>query len=124
MQTAKRLGWVSATPSFKAPYQSSMEISHRAWFSLDEYTTLWKATQKRAKHPPNPKWKWECEQFHDYVLFLANTGLRPDEAARLEFRDVAIVDGDAPGERILEIDVRGKRGVGYCKSMPGAGAPV
>ena len=24
------------------------------------------------------------------------------------------------GGRILEIDVRGKRGVGYCKSMPGA----
>ena len=27
------------------------------------------------------------------------------------------------GERILEIEVRGKRGVGYCKSMPGAVKP-
>lgn len=34
---------------------------------------------------------------------MANTGLRPDE--------------------ILEIEVRGKRGVGYCKSMPGAVRP-
>jgi integrase len=54
---------------------------------------------------------------------MANTGLRPDEAGRLEFRDVVIVDDDATGERILEIDVRGKRGVGFCKSMPGAVRP-
>ena len=54
---------------------------------------------------------------------MANTGLRPDEAARLEFRDVAIVTDEATGERILEIEVRGKRGVGYCKSMNGAVMP-
>lgn len=33
-----------------------------------------------------------------------------------------VVDADT-GERILEIEVRGKRGVGYCKSMPGAVLP-
>jgi hypothetical protein len=60
---------------------------------------------------------------HDYVLFMANTGLRPDEAARLELRDVAAVDDEATGERILEIEVRGKRGVGHCKSMPRAVRP-
>jgi integrase len=54
---------------------------------------------------------------------MVNTGLRPDEASRLEFRDVAIVTDEATGERILEIEVRGKRGVGYCKSMPGAVRP-
>ena len=56
-------------------------------------------------------------------LFMANTGLRPDEAARLQFRDVTIVEDDATNERILEIEVRGKRGTGYCKSMPGAVLP-
>ena len=54
---------------------------------------------------------------------MVNTGLRPDEAARLEFRDVEIVIDDATDEEILEIEVRGKRGVGYCKSMPGAVMP-
>jgi integrase len=63
------------------------------------------------------------KQLHDYILFMANTGLRPDEAARLEFRDVAIVTDEATGERILEIEVRGKRGVGYCKSTTGAVVP-
>jgi integrase len=123
MQTAKRIGWIAAVPSYKAPYQASSKISHRAWFSLEEYRTLREATKKRAKQPPNPKWKWECEQLHDYILFMSNTGLRPDEARRLEFRDVVIVDDDDTEERILEIDVRGKRGVGYCKSMPGAVRP-
>ena len=54
---------------------------------------------------------------------MANTGLRPDEAKNLQHRDVAIVEDDATGERILEIEVRGKRGVGYCKSMPSAVRP-
>lgn len=144
MKTAKRKGWITHVPSFSAPYKASGKISHRAWFSQDEYRKLWRATQERAKRPPNPKWKWECEQLHDYVLFLANTGLRPDEAARLEFRDVTITLDDEPIEvadlddfnalierckaqaapgPILEIDVRGKRGVGFCKSMPGAVRP-
>jgi integrase len=54
---------------------------------------------------------------------MANTGLRPDEAARLQFRDVTVVNDEATQERILEIEVRGKRGTGYCKSMPGAVIP-
>jgi integrase len=73
--------------------------------------------------PPKPRWKWVCEELHDYVLFMVNTGLRPDEARRLEFRDVEIVEDKSTGETILEISVRGKRGVGYCKSMPGAVLP-
>jgi integrase len=54
---------------------------------------------------------------------MVNTGLRPDEALRLEYRDVAIETDEATRERILVIEVRGKRGVGYCKSMPGAVQP-
>jgi integrase len=69
------------------------------------------------------RYKWESEQLHDYVLFAANTGLRPDEAWRLQFRDVTIVEDDASGQTILEIEVRGKRGVGYCKSMSGSVRP-
>jgi hypothetical protein len=55
---------------------------------------------------------------------MANTGLRPDEGTHLQYRDVSIVVDDDTGERILEIEVRGKRGVGHCKSMPGAVQPI
>jgi integrase len=60
---------------------------------------------------------------HDYVLFMGNTGLRPDEAANLEIRDVVVVDDYATRKTILEIDVRGKVGTGYAKSMDGAVYP-
>jgi len=123
LKTANRQGWLPYLPDLSAPYKSSGKIGHRAWFSPEEYKRLYEATRKRAKNPKNERWKAACENLHDYVLFMANTGLRPDEAARLEFRDVAIVTDEATGERILEIEVRGKRGVGYCKSMTGAVIP-
>ena len=83
-----------------------------------------KALRSERAHEPKKKgFNWEAEQLHDYVFFAVNTGLRPDEAWRLEFPDVTIVDDEDLGKPILEIEVRGKRGVGYCKSMPGAVRP-
>jgi len=123
LKAANRHGWISYIPDLSPPYKMSGKITHRAWFSPSEYKQLYEATRERAKNPINPRWRKACEQMHDYVLFMANTGLRPDEASRLQFRDVAIVTDEATGERILEIEVRGKRGVGFCKSMTGAVLP-
>ena len=123
LKTAIRYGWIDHLPDLSEPYRSSPKISHRAWFSPDEYRRLCEATRKRAHEPKQARFKWESEQLHDYVLSSANTGLRPDEARRLQFRDVTIVVDEGTGQTILEIEVRGKRGVGYCKSMPGAVRP-
>jgi len=123
LKTALRHGWLDRLPDLSEPYRSSPKISHRAWFSPEEYKKLYEATRKRAHEPKQERFRWESEQLHDYVLFAVNTGLRPDEAWRLQFRDVAVVEDEATGKTILEIEVRGKRGVGYCKSMPGAVRP-
>ena len=123
LKTANHKGWIVALPDMTAPYKTSGKLEHRAWFSAEEYKMLYEATRERAKNPPKPRWREVCETFHDYVLFMGNTGLRPDESARLQLRDVKIVNDDSSGERILEIEVRGKRGVGFCKSMPGAILP-
>ncbi|MBI1198923.1 MAG: site-specific integrase [Phenylobacterium sp.] len=123
LKTASRNGWINGLPDMSAPYKASGKISHRAWFSPEEYARFFKAVLKRAQAPKRDRWKGECEQFLDYVVFMVNTGLRPDEASRLEYRDVSIVVDDDTGERILVIEVRGKRGVGYCKSMPEAVEP-
>jgi integrase len=123
LKSAVRNGWLDHMPDLSEPYRTSEKISHRAWFSPEEYKQLYEATRRRVEHPPKPRWKSSCEQAHDYVLFMANTGLRPDEAARLEFRDVSIVNDDATKQTILEIKVRGKRGTGYCKSTTGAVVP-
>lgn len=123
LKTAERHGWLPFVPNISPPYKTSGKITHRAWFSPTEYKQLYEATRERAKNPKKERWRKECENLHDFVLFMVNTGLRPDEALRLEYRDVAIVTDEATRERILEIEVRGKRGVGYCKSMPGAVTP-
>jgi integrase len=122
-KTALRHGWIDHLPDLSEPYRSSPKISHRAWFSPEEYKQLYEATRKRAHDPKQPRFRWEAEQLHDYVLFSANTGLRPDEAMRLQFRDVTVVEDEGSGQTILEIEVRGKRGVGYCKSTAGAVHP-
>jgi hypothetical protein len=105
----------------RPPIERKGENRRRAWFSPAEYKQLYEGERLRAAYSPKPRWKPECKKFRDYVL-MANTGLRPDEAARLQYRDVQIV-ADPSGETILEIEVRGKRGVGYCKSIAGAVTP-
>jgi integrase len=125
LKTALRHGWLAALPDMSTPYKTSGKITHRAWFSPEEYKKLYEATRRRANHSLHNRgrWKWECEQLHDYVLFMANTGLRPDEVRRLEFRDVQIVKEHGIKDPLLHIEVRGKRGVGFCKSTAEAVHP-
>jgi integrase len=123
LKTANRKGWIVALPDMTAPYKTSGKISHRAWFSPDEYKLLYKATGERAKNPKKERWRTACEDMHDFVLFMVNSGLRPDEALHIQKRDIEIEQDGPNNERILHIAVRGKRGVGYCKTMPGAVLP-
>lgn len=123
LKSAKAHEWIESMPDLSDPYRRRTKVEHRPWFTPKEYKQLYEATRLNAKNPKQEVLRWYAEQLHDYVLFMANTGLRPDEAILQEFRDVEIVYDDFSGEKILEIEVRGKRGVGYCKSMPGAVRP-
>jgi integrase len=123
LKTAIRHNWLSYLHDFSPPYRTQGKIVHRPWFSPEEYKQLYTATRQYAHDSSGTHYQWNAEQVHDYVLFLANTGLRPDEAKNLQHRDVTIAKDHATGERILEIEVRGKRGVGFCKSMPSAVLP-
>lgn len=123
IKTAIRHGWLEHLPDFSPPFRSAGKISHRAWFSPEEYKTLYEASRARVRKNKGTGRQWASEQLHDYILFMANTGLRPDEANTLEFRDVEIVEDEATDETILLISVRVKRGVGYCKSMTNAVRP-
>lgn len=123
LKAAVRHGWTPHLPDLSAPYKTSGKVSHRAWFSPDEYKALYTATRENARQAAGTRNAVAAEELHDKVLFLANTGIRPDEARQLQYRDVAVVNDEATGEEILEIEVRGKRGVGYCKSMTGAVRP-
>lgn len=124
LKHAEGMGWLSHLPNLEMPYKSQTKRERRAWFSPEEYKQLYTATgRKAASGSARRGYQERYQELHDLVLFMANTGLRPDEALRLEFRDVAIEKDYATKQTILVIDVRGKTGTGYCKSMPGAVFP-
>lgn len=124
LKAAQRCGWLDRLPDLSFQFGKPGKIVRRAWFSPEEYKRLYEATRKAAQTYTHPRPLNAALRLHDYVLFMCNTGLRPDEAGRLEYRDVTIVDDADSGETILEIEVnQGKRGFGYCKSMPGAVHP-
>lgn len=123
LKQAEGMGWLSHLPSLAMPYMTQGKRERRAWFSPEEYKQLYTATGKKAAEGGRRGWQERYADLHDFVLFMANTGLRPDEALRLEFRDVVVEKDYATKQTILVIDVRGKTGVGYCKSLPGAVHP-
>lgn len=123
LKAAVRHGWLQHLPDLSQPYKSSGKVAHRAWFSPDEYKRLYEATRQNMRKAKGKHYEKVAAQLHDKVLFMANTGIRPDEANWLEYRDIEIVKDEPTGETILEIEVRGKRGVGYCKSTTGAVRP-
>jgi integrase len=117
LKHAEGLGWISFVPSLSTAYMTQTKKGRRAWFDPDEYTQLREATRRRITEGKRRGWKEKYEDLHDFVVFMANTGLRPDEAWNLEFRDVKVEKDYGSKETILVIDVRGKTGTGYCKSM-------
>ena len=123
LKYAEDQGWIPYVPNLSTPYMTQPKKGHRAWFSPEEYDQLHKATRKRITEGKRPGWQSRYEDLHDFVLIMANTGLRPDEAWKLEFRDVHIEEDYATKETLLVIDVRGKTGTGYCKSMANAVYP-
>ena len=120
LNTAIRHGWLDRLPNLSPAFRGKKKVEFRPWFSPAEYKQLYLAARDYARRPFHGHQQWNAQQVYDYILFLANTGLRPDEAKNLQHRDVEIVHDHATGERILELEVRGKRGRGHCKSMPGA----
>ena len=122
LKCANRHNMLSTMPDMSAPYQKAEKVSHRGWFSNPEYKVLYKAARAKVERSEK-RWKYNAEQFLDYILIMANTGLRPDEAKRLQYRDVEIAIDQETQETILIIAVRGKRGVGYCKSTANAVFP-
>lgn len=120
LKAANRRRWLDQLPDLSAPFRGSSKVSHRAWLAPNDYKLLYTTTRQNAHaRGASPA----AQDLHDYVLFMVNTGLRPDEASHIEYRDVAVVIDEATTDQILEIAVRGKRGVGWCKSMPGAVLP-
>jgi integrase len=93
LKDAVRRETLGHLPDLSMPYRKQGKVEHRPWFSPEEYKKLYTATRAYAKEPHHDTYKWNAEQLHDYVLVMANTGLRPDEAQpeNLPHQDVSII---------------------------------
>jgi len=84
-------GWIKTAPKIDN-ISERLTRRRRRHFTFDEYRKLYKTAQKRIRElKDNPLTKRQYEQrklLLDYIILLANTGLRVDEAKTLIWRNV------------------------------------
>ena len=81
----------------------------RPTFTVAEYWQIIKGMRKGIKETKNKEWKYTKELLRDYVLILANSGMRVGEANNLQDADV-VEFKDELGRRNYMFSVRGKTG--------------
>jgi integrase len=81
----------------------------RPAFEITEYRRLWRTMYKRIRDAKDERTRRSRELLRDYVLILANSGMRVGEANSLRIRDV-IPFRDDKGRNNFRFIVRGKTG--------------
>jgi integrase len=118
LKFAKRKGFISALPDMP---QISVKAVARPWFSREEYRKLLAVSKDRIKRSTNANERLARQELHDYIVFLAHTGVRIGESLGILRKDVKMWEGNSHGvkDRCF-IRVKGKTGVRECIGMFGA----
>ena len=95
-----------ALPNWR--YKAQKRIVRPA-FSLVEYRHLYKTMRKWITETKNTKWRYTRELVRDYVLLLANSGMRVGEANNLRESDIVEFVDDM-GRKNYMFMVKGKTG--------------
>ena len=106
LDEAELNGWIvkSLRPTL---LNKGVKTESRGSFTVEEYRTIYTALRSYHKQTPNEKSAATRETLRNYVLFLANTGVRHGtEALGLCWRNIEWYERD--GERYLAINVDGK----------------
>ena len=106
LDEAELNGWIvkSLRPTL---LNKGIKTQSRGSFSVEEYRTIYAALRTFHKQTPNEKSAATRETLRNYVLFLANTGVRHGtEALGLTWRNIEWYERD--GERYLAVSVDGK----------------
>jgi integrase len=106
LDEAELNGWIvkSLRPTL---LNKGVKTQSRGSFSVEEYRTVYSALRTFHKKTPNEKSAATRETLRNYVLFLANTGVRHGtEALGLRWRNIEWYERD--GERYLAVNVDGK----------------
>ena len=106
LDEAELNGWIvkSLRPTL---LNKGVKTQSRGSFSVEEYRTIYAALRGYHKQTTNEKSAATRETLRNYVLFLANTGVRHGtEALGLCWRNIEWYERD--GERYLAVNVDGK----------------
>ena len=106
LDLAELNGWIikSLRPTL---LNKGVKTQSRGSFSVEDYRTIYSALRTFHKQTPNEKSAATLETLRNYVLFLANTGIRHgSEALELKLRNIEWYERD--GERYLAVSVDGK----------------
>jgi integrase len=123
LKQAAMRGEIATVPRFLNDH-SANDDTPRTWFDANEYRKLYTAVRANVKTHKNTRWREAAEELRDYVLFVANSGLRVGEACNVRLCDVEITrDSKEQPEHLLIRNIKGKRGTGTCKSFFGAVRP-
>lgn len=76
----------------------------RAWVKEETISTPGKAGGKLHRKGPNALHRYHRELLRDYLLFMANSGLRPNEARQLRWQDMR-TEKDADKKIVLVVEV-------------------
>ena len=118
-------GLINRLPEIKVPKLAGKSTnSRRPAFTLDEWQTLYRHMRDWSSVPtrndmkgkgPNSHHIWHRRLFRRYVLFMGVSGLRPNEARQLKWRDVHLKTDNEGNEYILlKISENTKTGARDC----------
>lgn len=101
-------GWAGKTPLPTYAYNPKLERVRPA-FELNEWREFYRTLRKWVNSAGDERSKRSRQQFRDFALLLANSGLRPGEAYNLQMRDIEPMK-DSKGRQLYRLIVRGKTG--------------
>jgi len=108
LKYAKERGYLGAKPLPDYRYKAERRIV-RPTFTVPEYKKLYTRMRKWIKETDNESWRYTRELLRDYVLILANSGMRVGEANNLKEGDV-VEFKDELGRKNYLFNVQGKTG--------------
>lgn len=113
---ARRSGYIQGhqIPEIKSP---KIQINRRPHFDRYEYDKLLVVSRRRIRNATNPRVRLERRNMHDWILIMANTGMRPTEAKSLKWQDIDYKTTD-DDEKIVVLSVWGKNKSRDLVAMP------
>lgn len=125
-------GLIGRMPIVKAPkFQKNQGTIRRPAFEFDEWQKLYRYLRDwvkeeydptvDSKRRPHSLHRWQRELIRAYILFMGTSGLRPNEARQLRWKDLEdYIDPDGVEHLVLHISPTTKTGQRECVPLRSA----